>query len=104
METGNITATVFTAYLQCPTKGLLIARGEDPPQTFFLGLQKNISKVYKAKFCGNALVNFRDLVTLSSRRDTITLFDCQSAFYNPGFKQPAHRNLRVSEGVKNLLR
>ena len=22
----------------------------------------------------------------------------------PGFKQPAHRNLRVSEGVKNLLR
>ena len=82
METGNITATVFTAYLQCPTKGLLIARGEDPPQTFFLGLQKNISKVYKAKFCGNALVNFRDLVTLSSRRDTITLFDCQSAFYN----------------------
>jgi ppGpp synthetase/RelA/SpoT-type nucleotidyltranferase len=23
---------------------------------------------------------------------------------SPGFKQPAHRNLRVSEGVKNLLR
>jgi hypothetical protein len=25
-------------------------------------------------------------------------------FLDPGFKQPAHRNLRVSEGVKNLLR
>ena len=30
-------------------------------------------------------------------RDLRTRFD-------PGFKQPAHRNLRVSEGVKNLLR
>src|SRR6516225_5638024 len=42
METSNITAAVFTAYLQCPTKGLFIARGENPPQTFFLDLQNNI--------------------------------------------------------------
>jgi hypothetical protein len=82
MEISNITATVFTAYLQCPIKGLFIARGENPPQTLFLDLQNNISEAYKAKVGGNAFVNFPDLVTSSSRKDTITLFDCQSAFYN----------------------
>ena len=62
METGNITAAVFAAYLKCQTKGLLIARGEKPPQTFFVGIENNISEVYKAKFGSGALVNFRDLV------------------------------------------
>jgi predicted RecB family nuclease len=81
METGNITTAVFAAYLKCPTKGLLIARGEKPPQTFFGDLENNISETYKAKFGSEALANFRDLVRLSGRKETTTLFDCESAFY-----------------------
>jgi predicted RecB family nuclease len=87
METGNITTAVFAAYLKCPTKGLLIARREKPPQTFFVNLENNISGVYKAKFGSGALVNFRDLVKSSSRKETTTLFDCESAFYTT--KPPA---------------
>jgi predicted RecB family nuclease len=81
METGNITTAVFAAYLKCPTKGLLIARGEKPPQTFFGDLESNISEAYKAKFGNGALPSFRDLVRSSAREETTTLFDCESAFY-----------------------
>jgi len=54
VETDNITTAVFAAYLKCPTKGLLIARGDKAPQTFFVGLENNISEVYKAKFGSTA--------------------------------------------------
>ena len=81
MPTDNITTAVFAAYLKCPTKGLLIARGEKPPETFFVSLENNISEVYKAKFAGDALVNFHDLVRSSSSKETTTLFGCESAFY-----------------------
>jgi len=87
METGKITTAVFVAYLKCPTKGLLIARGEKPPQTFFGDLEKNISEAYKSKFGGEVLANFGDLVRSSDRKETITLFDCESAFYTA--KPPA---------------
>src|SRR5262245_21168692 len=81
MDTGNITTAVFAAYLKCPTKGLLIARSEKPPQRFFGDLENSISETYKAKFGGAALANFRDLVRPSARKETTTLFDCESAFF-----------------------
>jgi len=81
METGNITTAVFAAYLKCPTKGLLIARGEKPPQTFFSNLENNVSEVYKAKVGNEVLANFRDVVRASNRTETTTRFDCESAFY-----------------------
>src|SRR5262245_61891804 len=81
METRNIITAVFAAYLKCPTKGLLIARGEKPPQTFFGDLENNISEAYKARFGSEALANLRDLVRLSARKETTTLFDCESAFF-----------------------
>jgi hypothetical protein len=62
METGNITTAAFAAYLKCPTKGLLIARGEKPPQTFFGNLENNVLEVYKAKVGNEVLANFRDVV------------------------------------------
>ena len=80
-ETDNITTTVFTAYLKCPTKGLLIARGEKPPQAFFGNLENNVSEVYKAKVGNEVLANFRDVVRTSNRTETTTRFDCESAFY-----------------------
>jgi predicted RecB family nuclease len=81
METADITTAAFAAYLKCPTKGILVARGEKPPQTFFVGLENNISEVFKTKIGSAALVNFRDLARSSSRKDAPTLFDCESAFY-----------------------
>jgi predicted RecB family nuclease len=81
METGNITTAVFAAYLKCPTKGLLIARGEKSPQAFFSDLENNISESYKAKFSSDTLANLRDFLRLSGRKETTTLFDCDRAFY-----------------------
>jgi hypothetical protein len=37
-----ITAAVFAAYLKCPTKGFLLAQGEQPPGTFFGDLIENV--------------------------------------------------------------
>jgi hypothetical protein len=81
METGNITTAAFAAYLKCPTKGLLIARGEKPPQTFFGNLENNVLEVYKAKVGNEVLAIFRDVVRTSNRTETTTRFDCESAFY-----------------------
>jgi predicted RecB family nuclease len=81
METGNITTAAFAAYLKCPTKGLLIARGEKPPQTFFGNLENNVLEVYKAKVGNEVLATFRDVVRTSNRTETTTRFDCESAFY-----------------------
>ena len=97
IETGNITTAGFAAYLKCPTKGLLIARGEKPPQTFFVGLENKISAVYKAKFGSGSLVNFRDLVKSSSRKETTTLFDCESAFYTTKPPSAIREDARVKQ-------
>jgi hypothetical protein len=45
---------------------------------------------------------YRRGVKLKVSRDVMRLEN--RILIEPGFKQPAHRNLRVSEGVKNLLR
>ena len=48
MESSDIiTATVFAAYLKCPTEGLLLAHGAKPPDTFFGDLRENVSIAYK---------------------------------------------------------
>ena len=51
MDTGNITTAVFAAYLKCPTKGLLIARSEKPPQRFFGDLENSISEATLPEDC-----------------------------------------------------
>jgi predicted RecB family nuclease len=84
METSSITATIFRAYLKCPTKGLLITRGEQPPLTFFGDLQNDISAAYKAKFSRDGLVDFRDLAKSPLRKGTTTLIDCDTTFYSAG--------------------
>jgi len=97
METGYITTTVFTAYLKCPTKGLLIARGERPPQTFFGDLENNVSEVYKAKFGSETLANFHDLVRSSRTKETTTLFDCESALYTTKPRAPIREDAQVKQ-------
>ena len=46
---ANITAAVFAAYLKCPTKAYLTARGEKPPNTFVSDTRGRISAAYKAR-------------------------------------------------------
>lgn len=96
METGKITTAVLAAYLKCPTKGLLIARGEEPPQTFFGDLENNISEVYKAKIGNEVLANFRDVVRTSIRTET-TRFDCESAFYATKRRADIHNGAQVKQ-------
>jgi hypothetical protein len=62
MSSNNIvTAAVFAAHLKCPTKALLLARGEKPTNTFFVEMEENIAMAYKAKFKDVSSVNFCDL-------------------------------------------
>src|SRR5437016_6336219 len=44
---ATITAATFAAYLKCPTKGLLSAHGERPPDTYFTDIERDISKAYR---------------------------------------------------------
>src|SRR5262249_52932156 len=58
-------------------------------------IENNISEVYKAKFGGGELANFRDLVRSSGRKETTTLVDCESAFYTT--KLRAARDAQVKQ-------
>jgi hypothetical protein len=85
MSSNNIvTATVFAAHLKCPTKALLLARGEKPANTFFAKMNENISMVYKAKFKDISSVNFCDLTGHSHAHTRLTanFVDAQTAFYS----------------------
>src|SRR5260370_3812922 len=44
----SITAAVFSAFLKCPTKALLVAIGESAPGAFFADIEARISSMYKA--------------------------------------------------------
>jgi hypothetical protein len=49
MNTGDsITAAVFTAFLECPTKAHLLVIGESAPATFFTDIVARISSMYKS--------------------------------------------------------
>jgi predicted RecB family nuclease len=49
MDTSvDVTASVFDAYLKCPTKAYLTARKENSPDTFFADVRGRISAAYKA--------------------------------------------------------
>jgi predicted RecB family nuclease len=85
MSSNNIvTATVFAAHLKCPTKALLLARGEKPANTFFAKMNENISMAYKAKFKDISSVNFCDLTGHSHAHTRLTanFVDAETAFYS----------------------
>jgi hypothetical protein len=80
---GIITAATFAAYLKCPTKALLLARGEKPADTFFADITANISKAYKANLRITLSINFCELASHSHAETTATFVDSESAFYAP---------------------
>jgi hypothetical protein len=76
-----ITAAVFAAYLKCPTKALLLARGEKPLDTFFADMGRNISMAYKAKIRNVLSVKFCELAGRSHTELSTTFVDSETAFY-----------------------
>jgi predicted RecB family nuclease len=85
MESSDIiTATVFAAYLKCPTKGFLLAHSEKPPDTFFGDLSGNVSIAYKASIGGLLPVKFSELAGCSQSERATTLVDSETAFYVRG--------------------
>jgi len=46
--TSQISALIFSAFLKCPTKAHLLARGEPATDGFFVDVQARISSLYKA--------------------------------------------------------
>src|SRR5215207_2031212 len=103
MEKGSITTAVFAAYRKCPTKGLLIARGERPPQTFFRELESQISEAYKARFGSEGVAHFRDLVSSSGREETITLFDVESASCSTKPRAAIPEDAQVKQTTQNYI-
>ncbi len=85
MSSNNVvTAAVFAAHLKCPTKAVLLARGEKPANTFFTEMGENISMAYKAKFKDSSSLSFSDLTSHlhAHARLTASFVDSETAFYS----------------------
>jgi predicted RecB family nuclease len=81
----EITAAVFAAYLNCPTKAYLIAHGEDPPDAFVAVTRGRVSAAYKAR-AGQGLtvvvpIHFSRLSDDTVRDATTVFVDCETASY-----------------------
>jgi predicted RecB family nuclease len=83
-----ITATVFAAYLKCPTKSFLLAHGRKPLDTFFADLGENVSMAYKSDIKTLLSVEFSELTGRSGNGMTASFVDSDSALYIRG-RSPA---------------
>jgi predicted RecB family nuclease len=92
MDASNsITAAVFLAFLKCPTKAHLLARGETIPDAFFTDTEARISWMYKSLFSqtlrvGGELIEPLDFSELRAGRccpeAVVQPVDCKTAIYN----------------------
>jgi hypothetical protein len=86
---STISATVFAAYLRCPTKAYLLARGEWPPGTFFIDMLDRISTAYRTaarERLGASVADFQSVGRLTAAAeptsDRAAVFvDCETAAY-----------------------
>ena len=86
-KSANITAAVFAAYLECPTKAYLAAHGENTPDTFFADTRGRISAAYRAMAIQNlrmgspgvAPIDFLRLIDDPIRNGSTLFVDCASA-------------------------
>ena len=85
-----ITASLFSGFLKCPTKGHFLAVGETAPDTFFRDIESRISSMYKSVATrqsrdgaqASASLDFGDL-RRNLDYDAITYHvDCGTAVYN----------------------
>src|SRR3954466_2246739 len=85
---STISATVFAAYLRCPTKAYLLARGERPG-SFFTDTLGRISNAYKAAACerlgagvaGVTSISRLPLPTAPAPDGAVAFVDCETAPY-----------------------
>ena len=78
---ANISASVFAAYLKCPTKGYLLAHGEKPPSSFFADMRRNLSVTYKAGIDGVLSMDFLEIDRNPDANLPTALVDSETAFY-----------------------
>jgi hypothetical protein len=86
---STISATVFAAYLRCPSKAYLLARGERPPGSFFTDTLGRISNAYKAAarerlgagVAGFASISRLPLPTAPAPDRAVVFVDCETASY-----------------------
>ena len=86
---STITATVFAAYLRCPTKAYLLARGDRPPHTFFIDMLDRISTAYRTaarERLGASVADFQSVGRLTAAAeptsDRAAVFvDCETTSY-----------------------
>src|SRR3954454_8173361 len=85
-----ITATHFSAFLNCPMKAHLLAIGEPREGTFFADMEARISSSYKANATQKVrdgegtieLLSFGDLRDNQDRETIISFVDCETAVYD----------------------
>src|SRR3954454_18585135 len=86
---STISATVFAAYLRCPTKAYLLAHGERPLGTFFTDMLDRISTAYRTaarERLGASVADFQSVGRLTSAAKptsdrAVVFVDCETASY-----------------------
>ena len=90
MDTNaDITAAVFAAYLQCPTKAYLTAYEEGSPDTFFADLRGRVSAACKVKASrsfstqptGGMPIDFMRLAGVPDLGAATLFVDCETTSY-----------------------
>src|SRR3954470_18038718 len=86
---STISAKVFAAYLRCPTKAHLLARGERLPGTFFTDMLDRISTAYRTaarERLGASVADFQSVGRLTSAAKptsdrAVVFVDCETTSY-----------------------
>src|SRR3954470_15795075 len=81
---STISATVFAAYLRCPTKAYLLAHAERPLGTFFTDMLDRISTAYRTaarERLGASVADFQSVGRLTSAAEptsdrAVVFVDC----------------------------
>jgi len=105
MDAGNlITAAVFSAFINCPTKAYLLAIGEHAPEAYFADIQARIAFLYKAAAkrrprVGTEVaepINFGELWRSHNDLTVTHEVDCETAVYNVTLPQRKPRGRQGS--------
>ena len=113
MDANNpITAAVFSAFLNCPTKAHLLAIGAQSPDSYFADIEARISSMYKAAAqqelrVGVEVAETLDFGQLERKFDyqtTTHYVDCQTAVYKfPWPRRPKERQTHLSARSRTFV-
>jgi predicted RecB family nuclease len=107
MNANNlITASVFSAFLKCPTKAHLLVIGEPNSGTFFADIEARISSMFKAaaqRLCAGGefteTLDFRQLAYSGDLESAPRYVDCKTTIYDlalPPYMPGHHRSQKSS--------